>query len=335
MSDHFDGKRFHNPTPLKRSFLDFLRWVLTREPGRWDMRLTQHAGPPPPRRVGHSELRVTFVNHATVLVQMAGLNLLTDPHWSPRTSPVTWLGPRRYRLPGVRFEDLPPIDAVLVSHNHFDHMDLPTLGRLAAHHDPQVVVPLGNRRTLASAGITRVTELDWWERVTLPNGVVVHAVPAQHWSKRTLFDTNQALWAGFYIESPPGSVYFAGDTAMAGHFEHIRTRLGAPALAMIPIGAYKPRWFMAPAHTSPAEAVEAYVMLEARYLLPIHYGTFPVGDDGQDEPLHDLRRAVRRHGVAPDRVWVLDNGESRTLPAPSTSRLAAGGDTMAATPQGA
>ncbi|NIR30969.1 MAG: hypothetical protein GWN84_16965 [Gammaproteobacteria bacterium] len=315
MTDHYDGRRFHNPNPVRRGFFDFLRWQMSRDPGEWKRRLAASPAPSPPQALPSERLRLTFVNHATVLVQTAGLNVLTDPHWSERASPLSWAGPRRHRPPGVRFEALPPIHAVLVSHNHYDHMDLPTLRRLAAAHDPRFIVPLGNRRTLASAGITRVVELDWWEPYALSGAVTVHAVPARHWSKRGLLDTNKALWAGFYLASPAGSVYFAGDTGMGDHFQAIRRRLGAPGVALLPIGAYLPRWFMQPMHTSPSEALEAQRRVGARYLLPIHHGTFPVGDDGQEEPVRDLRRAMRRQGVPEERVWILGNGESRVLPA--------------------
>lgn len=314
MSDHYDGRRFHNPDPIERGFFDFLRWQMTRDPGEWELQLEAAPAPPPPRTVPSEQVRVTLINHATVLVQTAGLNVLTDPHWSERASPLAWIGPRRHRPPGVRFDDLPPIHAVLISHNHYDHMDLPTLRRLAAAHEPLFIVPLGNRRTLASAGISRVLELDWWQRHELSAAVAVHAVPARHWSKRGLFDTNKALWAGFYLTAPAGSAYFAGDTGMGDHFQAIRRRLGGPDVAMLPIGAYKPRWFMQPVHTSPAEAVEARRRLDARYLLPVHFGTFPVGDDGQEEPVRDLRRAMHRQGVPEEHVWILGNGESRVLP---------------------
>jgi len=313
VSDHFDGERFHNPRPMDRSFLDFLKWRLTADPGKWRMQMEPPGHPPPPERVGPEALRVTFVNHASVLIQTAGLNILTDPHWSERASPVGWAGPRRHRPPGVAFDQLPPIDAVLVSHNHYDHMDLPTLERLQRAHAPRFVVPLANGAYLACAGIRESTELDWWQSVQLGGGVRVHSVPARHWSKRRLFDTNAALWAGFYIEAPAGRVYFAGDTGMADHFAAIRRRLGSPAVAMLPIGAYKPRWFMAAAHISPAEAVAAYRTLGAEYLMPIHFGTFPVGDDGQDEPVRALRHAAEEVGVDPARVWILEHGEARRV----------------------
>lgn len=314
-SDHFDGRRFHNPRRVEHGFGQFLKWCLTARPGPWRRQETPSDPPPPPPRVGSEALVLTFVNHASVLIQTAGLNILTDPLWSERTSPVRWAGPRRYQPAGVALADLPPIDVVLVSHNHYDHMDVPTLRHLARSHDPHFVTPLGNGRHLARAGIARITEHDWWDELELTPGVCLHTVPAQHWSKRGLFDRNRALWAGFYLDAPPFRVFFAGDTAMEGHFEHIRTRLGAPSVALLPIGAYKPRWFMGRVHLSPREALVAHRMLGARLTMVVHFGTFALGDDGQDEPVAALREAMAEMGFDSSAVWIPTNGARLRLDA--------------------
>src|SRR5262245_27842318 len=229
ITDHFDGRRLHNPTgDPNRGFINYLRWQLTRDAGPWGDHPNAPFGPPPPGRVGRGELRVTFINHATVLIQMDGLNIMTDPIWSERASPLSWAGPRRRRPPGIRFEDLPRIDAVLISHNHYDHLDLPTLARLATEHHPWIVCPLGNRALLQQHHIASDVDLDWGQEVPLSPAVRVTAVPAVHTSARGFGDRDRTLWAGFVLRGPAGTVYFAGDTAFGPHVDEIRERYGAP-----------------------------------------------------------------------------------------------------------
>lgn len=284
-SDHFDGRRFHNlarvPEPGAR---EMVRWILDRDPGKWGS-WTVVEQVVPPRHVEGDALRVTWVGHATMLIQTAGLNILTDPIWSTRCSPVSWAGPKRRHAPGVRFEDLPPIDAVVISHNHYDHMDVPTIDRLRRDHSPRFLVPLGNARMVRGA-----TELDWWQSAGLTPDVRVHAVPAQHFSSRGLADRNANLWSGYVIETPGGNVFFAGDTGWGPHFERIRERFGRVRLAILPVGAYRPRYIMAPVHISPREAIRAARALGATSTIPMHYFTFRLGDDGQSEPADVLRR---------------------------------------------
>ncbi len=310
VSSNFDGTRFHNPTPVVKTVTDLLRWRMNREPGQWEFRDVEHIGEAPPKRVDGGAIRSTFVNHATVLIQTGGVNILTDPIWSERASPLEWAGPRRFGEPGIAFADLPPIDAVLVSHNHYDHMDLTTLARLHRTHAPVFVVPLGNAAYLQRAGIENIVELDWWQQLSV-GSVTIHAVPAKHWSRRGLFDTNHALWAGYYLTQPEASVFFAGDTGMSEHFAEIRQRLGAPDLALLPIGAYLPRWFMEPQHIDPAEAVRASDQLGARYGMAIHFGTFALGDDGQDQSVADLSTALASTFDATAEFWIPRQGESR------------------------
>lgn len=311
----FDGERFLNEDPIEpRSFWDVLKWQLNSDPGPWRDWTDEPPGPPPPPRVGPGELRVTFVNHATTLVQIDGLNILTDPVWSYRVSPISFLGPSRVRPPGVRFEDLPKIDVVVVSHNHYDHLDLPTLRRLAEAHKPRYFVGLGNAPTLHKAGIAKVTELDWWQTIPLRNGVKLTAVPAQHGSNRGLADRNRTLWSGYVFEGQGGYAYFAGDTGFGPHFAGIRERFGPPRLAILPIGAFRPQWFMQPVHVSPAEAVQAHRLMGANRSVAMHFGTFRMADDGQDEPVAELVAALARQGVHEDHFWVLDFGEGRDVP---------------------
>ena len=314
VTDHFDGLRFRSIEPLGHGFGDFLKWMTHRERGVWRDFTDTPAGVRPPERVGGGDLRVTFVNHSTVLIQMDGVNVLTDPVWSRRVSPFSFAGPRRHRPPGLRFEDLPPIDAVVVSHNHYDHMDLPTLRRIARSHRPSLVVALGNAAFLARHGVAGARELDWWTSILLGSGVRVTAVPARHFSSRSPFDRDRALWCGFVLEGPSGSVYFAGDTGWGSHFEAIGRRFPNLRLALLPIGAYRPRWFMAAAHVDPQDALRAHEALGASTSIGIHFGTFDQADDGELEPVEELNASLARHPEPKPRFLLLDNGESAEVP---------------------
>jgi L-ascorbate metabolism protein UlaG (beta-lactamase superfamily) len=310
--EHFDGRRFHNvPEVDQPGFGDLLRWIGNRSRGVWKS-LQKPPGAPPPRRVSCPDMRVTFVGHSTLLIQPAGLNLLTDPIWSERASPVRHLGPRRHHPPGIRFEDLPPIDAVVVSHNHYDHLDVPTLRRLAHEHAPTIVVGLGNERLLRRKRIAGARALDWEGRVDLGNGVSIVGVQVQHWSLRGLADRDRALWLGYVIETPCGKVYFAGDTGFGPHFEQTARRHGPMRLALLPIGAYRPRWFMQSSHIDPAQAVAAHRLLGARTSVAMHYGTFALADEGEHEPRTELVRHL--DPSERPRFWLLDHGEGRDVP---------------------
>ena len=274
-----------------------LRWLATRKPPPWPEKIDAAIGPKPQERVTGDSIRVTIIGHATVLIQVAGLNILTDPVWSERVSPVSWFGPRRVRPPAIHFDDLPPIDVVLVSHSHYDHLDRPTLKALHARDRPPVVTGLN---VAAVVPAPRVTELDWWQSHRLSETVTATYVPAQHFTARTPFDRNKRLWGGFVLETPAGTIYFSGDTGEGPHFAAIRERFGPMTVSLLTIGAYLPRWFMAPVHMSPHEAVAASEILESQVTLPIHYGTFPLADDAYGEPLRALEEALatrRKAGV--------------------------------------
>lgn len=305
---HFDGKRFYNPdAPQALGFLDVLRWKLTSRPELsprfiWDVEATI-----PPSRVDGNGLRVTLVNHSTVLLQQRGSNILTDPIWSERASPFSWIGPRRRRKPGVLFEDLPPIDAVLISHNHYDHMDLPTIRLLATRGTPTFIVPARAARPLHSRNIGPVHELDWGESLSL-QGFTVHSVPALHFSARGIFDRNLCLWCGYVIESAGRLIFFAGDSAFGPHFGQIRERFGAPRLALLPVGAYEPRWFMSPVHMGPDDALRAHEILGAKTSLAIHHGTLQLADEGLDTPGNRLSTRAPQ-----DSFLILNNGQFAEL----------------------
>jgi L-ascorbate metabolism protein UlaG (beta-lactamase superfamily) len=306
-SKHFDGKRFFNPdAPQARGFLDLLRWKFTTRPEPSPVFVDDVKPSKPPASVDGNQLRVTLINHSTLLLQHRGSNILTDPIWSERTSPFTWAGPRRRRNPGVRWEDLPRIDTVLLSHNHYDHLDLATLRRLAGR-ECQFVVPIGVGRLLRSQNLGLVHELDWGDSLPLSE-TTFHSVPALHFSARGILDRNRTLWCGYILEAANRMVYFAGDTAFGDHFARIRERFGPPDLALLPIGAYLPRWFMSAVHMDPEDAVRAHQILGARTSVAIHHGTFQLADDGLDTAKHRLRECHPG-----DSFMVLDNGQSVTL----------------------
>lgn len=314
-SDHFDGTTFSSPKPVVTPELDDLRALLaTPDFGRWRDWTDNRAYPTPPPRVGRGELRVTFINHATTLVQMDGLNLLTDPIWAERCSPVGFAGPKRVRPPGLALSALPTIDVVLISHNHYDHLDVETLRALtAANPGLKILVGLGNKALLDAEGIPGGVEMDWHDTVALSAEVKVTGWPSQHFSGRGLDDRNATLWLSFVVEGPGGPVYFAGDTGYGPHFLDAGRAFGPFRLAILPIGAYLPRWFMAPIHISPEEAVTAALDLRAGTSVAIHFGTFPLAKDGQFRGLQDLKIALDRSRPRP-RFWALDFGEGRAVP---------------------
>ena len=255
---------------------------------------------------------VTFIGHATFLIQTAAGNILTDPMYSQRAGPLNVFGPRRVRQPAVPFDDLPPISTVLLSHNHYDHCDVRTLAQARGALRSIVVTPLGNGALVRSAGIRRVEELDWWQDAKT-SALPITLTPAQHFSARSPFDRNRALWGGFMLVPGGARMFFAGDTAYAPFFRDVRQRLGPIDLALLPIGAYEPRWFMQTVHMNPAEAVQAHLDLEASESVGMHFGTFQLTTEGIDEPLRALEEACRAKNIPPSRFRTLGFGESLRL----------------------
>jgi L-ascorbate metabolism protein UlaG (beta-lactamase superfamily) len=309
---HFRDGRFFNPGVPDHDFRTALKWMRNRKIGPWRHWIESTPGPPPPRQVDGAALRATFINHSTMLLQTGSLNILTDPVWSRRVSPVQFAGPERHRAPGIRFEDLPPIHVLLISHNHYDHFDVPTLRRISAAHRPVVFCPLGLQAPLQALGFTEVHELDWWQSL-LSKGLRVHCIQAQHFAARTPFDRNRTLWCGWLLETGHGNIYFAGDTGFGGFFASVRERFSSIRLALLPIGAYEPEWFMGPVHMSPEQAVDAHQILRASISIAIHFGTFSLADDGETAPTDRLLRALAGHKEG-DRFWVLEHGEGRIVP---------------------
>ena len=327
ISDHYDGKEFRNldGVPAGAGLWNLLRWKLLGGPATtWPKHLERDIVMPQlPPEIGEGEVAATFVGHSTFLLQFAGgLNVLTDPVWSARVSPVTFAGPRRVRPPAVEFDDLPPIHVVLVSHSHYDHLDLATLRRLDARFAPQFITGLGNQAFLQKKGLHRVIELDWWQECRVgyldstASSWSITFTPAQHWSARSALKPNVTLWGGFWLQSAAGGgprVYFAGDSGFGRCFALVRERLGAPDIAFLPIGAYEPRWFMQPQHMNPDEAVQAHQVLGARRSVAMHFGTFQLTDEGIDEPTQTLAASLQERGVKAEAFCVPLFGQTLQL----------------------
>lgn len=310
VSDHFNGETFFTPGMKARDGeQSVFKWMLTRKRSKWKTIKEENFryGPKPASRIDSGQV-ITFVNHSTFLIQTDSLNILTDPVWSKRVSPVSFIGPKRNKPAGIRFEDLPDIDLVLLSHNHYDHLDISTLKKIKQIFDPLFIVPLGVDLYLNEEGIPKTVSLDWWQKHGVSDSVSVDCVPAQHFSSRGLFDRNQTLWAGYIIHSPKGKIYFAGDSGYGEFFKEIGTQYAPVKTALIPIGAYKPTWFMGPVHVSPEEALQVFHDVGAQNGIGMHFGTFQLADDGLTDPIMDLDKALNGENFR-----TLKEGESITL----------------------
>jgi L-ascorbate metabolism protein UlaG (beta-lactamase superfamily) len=323
ISDHFDGTHFFNPEPTnrtpppgtkpRRGILSFIIARLRRDPNTWSPWPDHIDNKPYPAPTGDTPA-ITFIGHSSFLLRLAGLNVLTDPVFAARCSPTQLAGPKRVRAPGIALENLPPIDLILLSHNHYDHMDLISLRKIHRKNPSvKIVTSLGNTAYLAKKGLPGVVELDWWQSHTHGESKIT-ATPARHFAARGLYDRNETLWCGFMLEHGGQKIYVAGDTGYTKFFKDIRARLGAPDLALLPIGAYEPRWFMGPVHMNPADAVQAFQDLEPRLAIGKHFGTFQLTAEPYDAPLKDLATAKSAANIPTEAFTTLDIGESRPLP---------------------
>ena len=319
LSDHFNGTQYFNPgdpeftnqapgQEKKRiGSRWFWHWLLGNDWPEWPALKNVNPGPPPEKRLKKGVIRVTPIGHSTFLIQMDGVNILTDPIWSERCSPVSWAGPKRHMAPGIRFEDMPPIDVILLSHNHYDHLDLPTLSRFADKGTGRAIVPMGNPGLVRKSGIPVVDELEWWQSVQLSPEVTITLVPARHFSLRTLWDRNKALWAGFVISGPSGSIYYAGDTGYGPHFREIKRRFGPIKIAILPISPFRPQQAEQllqvnryTVHMGPEEAVRAHLDLNAQLSIAAHFQVFQLGFDGFDDAVNGLKSALHERNLKSD-----------------------------------
>jgi L-ascorbate metabolism protein UlaG (beta-lactamase superfamily) len=312
VSDHFDGEVFFNPngTP-PGGFIDLLRWQFNGQKQKWP---ESYPSPfplaKPVKRVALDKIIVTYIGHASFLFQIGGLNILADPVWSERTSPVSFAGPKRVNPPGISFEDLPPVDIVIVTHNHYDHMDMATLKKLVAAHNPLIITPLGNdviiQKDIPAA---RIATMDWGQSYDAAP-LTLHCEPCHHWSARGSSDRRHALWAAFVIESPAGKLYHIGDTGFHSgiYYKAVAEKHGPFKIATLPIGAYEPRWFMQGQHQDPDEAVEGFKLLGANLALGHHWGTVQLTDEAVEAPLEALNVALDKAGILRERFVPLRAG---------------------------
>ncbi|WP_375448517.1 MBL fold metallo-hydrolase [uncultured Fibrella sp.] len=315
VTDHFNGKKFANTGPAVDRKGGLLKWLFNRDKGPWLDAPDAQPGPKPQTRVFGDSLIVTFVGHSSFLLQVDGLNILTDPVWSQKIGPTKWLGIKRRRPPGIRYEDLPPIDAVLLSHCHYDHLDLGTLQRLARDFNPPMVTPLGVSYLPKKAGGNTTKEMDWNDKLVLSDKLTITCTEARHFSNRGMGDRNRTLWAGYLLHTRFGTIYFAGDTGYGDLFPKVvrqaeLSETGPVKFAMLPIGSYRPTWFMAPVHMSPIDAVKAFNDLGQPQSVGIHFGTFQQGDDGLFEPRDDLTKELLKQKIPLQRFVVPVEGKA-------------------------
>lgn len=312
ISDHYDGKRFYNLDRIKDSksrFSQFLKWQLTRNKIKWPSFIDDNVFPKlPQQNISANDIYITFINHSTFLIQGHHLNVLSDPIFSERASPLSWIGPKRVRAPGLTIEQLPKIDVVVISHNHYDHLDLPSLAKLSQRTNVQFIVPLGNAKFLMKIGIKNIIELDWWQKCQIKRQQTITLVPAKHWSQRVLHDNCKALWGSFVIDIGGIKIFYAGDTGFSQHFNLIQKRLSDMDICLLPIGAYRPRWFMKTKHINPEEAVMAHHALGSKLSIAGHFNTFQLGDEGIEDPILDLKQALKKHHLSSNQFIIPANG---------------------------
>jgi len=319
ITDHFDGEKFYYPGEIKSKenhFYELVGLLVAVIQNQWPKKLPSISYTTFPDHP--NGMKIMFINHSTVLIQTRTVNFLIDPIYSYRASPFQWIGPKRVREPGVRYNDLPKIDVVLISHNHYDHMDTATLKALNKSFQPLFIVPLGNRAALHRLGIKKVIELDWWQKTQFKNADIIF-LPAHHTAQRGLNDYNRTLWGSYGLQISGKKIYFAGDTSYNNHFKEIHAKWGTPDLAFLPIGAYKPRDLLKPYHMNPDDAVRSHLDLGSRQSMGIHWGTFQLAAESMDQPIIDLIVARKKWKVSEESFFVIQEGQLFYLDKAKTS----------------
>ena len=318
-SDHFNGERFFNPNsedPLKKNFMSYYKAKAKYEAENgksfWVKDLIEVKNYKPLEKVNNNKISTTFVGHSTFLLQFNNLNILTDPIWSNRASPVTFLGPKRAKKPGIKFEDLPKIDIVLISHSHYDHLDIPTLKKLRDFSNPKIYAGLGICHYLNEVKNLKINcqEMDWNDKIQFNENLTINFLRAKHWSKRAFWGSNATLWGAFALENNLGNIYFAGDTGYDSHFIEAGQKFKNFKLALLPIGAYKPQDFMIRHHISPKEAILAHKELNAEKSIAMHFETFQLASDNFKDPADDLKKNRVEANLEKD-FLILEVGENR------------------------
>jgi L-ascorbate metabolism protein UlaG (beta-lactamase superfamily) len=314
LSDHYDGKRFFQPgvAPAK-SLFEVLKWKISSQALDWPKWIDDNLTPQLGVTSDH-EVSTTFINHASHLIQFLNYNVLVDPIFSERASPVSFAGPKRIRAPGLKIDQLPKIDLILITHNHYDHLDEKSIRALAAKFEPLFITPLGNAKLLKKFGAKNVIELDWWQSHEIKySGIFkleVSCVPAQHWSARGIFDRNETLWSGFVLNNQVFKVFISGDTGYGPHFKEIQNRFGNMDMSIFPIGSYEPRWFMRDQHMNPREAVLAHLDVNSQLSVGSHFGTFQLTDEAYNQPEKDLKSALIEMALQESSFRAPKNGET-------------------------
>ena len=319
VSDHFDGTVFYNPGGVEPgTFRDLVKWQFGGGRIAWSKDVPSPFPPAKPEAsVGGHRLKVTMIGHASVLIQTSDLNILVDPVWSARTSPVSFAGPKRHNPPGIAFEDLPRIDLIIITHNHYDHLDLATLKRLQQDHHAPILASLGNDTIIKKAILpAKIMTCDWGDHINFENHVSFDCEPSHHWSARGSFDRRMALWAAFVINTPSGKIYHIGDTGFHDgiNYRAAAHKHGGFRLAILPFGAYEPRWFMKGQHQNPEEAVQGLQLCKAEYALGHHWGTFQLTNEGVNQPVEALETALDAAGIPRGRFRPMHPGEEFELP---------------------
>ncbi len=314
-SDHYDGSSFYNEENDEHSFVDIIKWFWEMDTVEWPEWIEDEMQPPPTKFVNENDLRVTFINQSTVLIQLDSINILTDPIWSDYAGPVSFLSANRIRKPGISLDDLPPIDIILISHDHYDHLDFPTLEQLLIKNKPVILTGLGNKSRLNSLECKHVFELDWWQNYSLQAKEIEFTfVPCRHRSGRGLFDGNKTLWGGFVIKTKAGTILFMGDTAFGNFFDEIAKKFSPFRLAILPIGSYEKRWFMKNQHMNPDDAVQAHIILKSNQSMGVHYATFNEHPEQTiDAHEKDLAEALNKYNIPADKFWIFKFGEGRYI----------------------
>ena len=309
---NYDGTRFVNRDPMDKSAADLIKlaWGSVTTASDWPAWVETVPQSVPVTRV-YQGISVTFINHATFLIQVGGINILTDPIYSERASPLGWAGPKRVHAPGIEMEELPPIDLILISHNHYDHLDAATLQQITQRQEqpPLILAGLGNGLLFDKLDLPVHMDMDWQDRVQVGDVEVVFT-ECRHRSGRGLGDQMKTLWGAFVLKTPAGNIYFAGDTGYGPHFSEAGEQYGPFRLALLPIGAYEPRWFMADVHLDPEEAVQAHLDLRSEHSIGMHFGTFQLTYEGIDDPVVDLSVALEQYGISPSVFDVLEVGQT-------------------------
>jgi L-ascorbate metabolism protein UlaG (beta-lactamase superfamily) len=319
----FGNKRYHNIDDIgEPNFIEFMRWKLARNKPVWPKLAEVNPNINKAnlaKTISGDDIQVTYINHSSFLIQVGGKNIITDPIWSSHAGPFGKLGVKRSVYPGLNIEDLPPIDFILISHSHYDHLDLPTIENITKNHNPQIITGMGVTHYIdyCKKSPERCFEMQWWENTkTINSEVIFNFVPAHHWSSRYLLDKNITLWGGFVIQHKNKNIYFAGDTGFSDGklFQTIKDKYGEFRLSLLPIGAYKPSWFFSPMHISPAEAVKIFKILNSTYAVPMHFEVFELADDGYKDPIIDLKKALQTEGIQEYKFNIMQPGNTWLLP---------------------